>query len=212
MNDDGSMARLPQLQEVARTHDLRMVSVADIIAYRLRTETFVCKVAEAKVPTAFGEFQMSVFENKLDGEHHLCLTMGNISADEPVLVRVQSQATLGDVFHAAGNAAGRQLRASLQMIREAGSGVLVYLRQEKQGAVLAQEIGGHVPGNPEAGKREGAELRLYGIGAQILKQLGAGRIRLITSHPRKIIGLQGFGLTITGQVPLATDCPDSESL
>ncbi len=201
MNDDGTMARAPQLAEVARVHGLTVVSVAEIIAHRLRHETFVRKVAEAPVATALGEFLVTVFENTLDGEHHVALTAGAVRPDVPVLVRVQSQSTLGDVFHAQRNDTGAQLRAALGMIRAAGCGILVYLRQERQGAAVAAEVRALALGEaaPAGGQ---PDLRLYGTGAQILRQLGAGKIRLITGHPRKIVALQGFGITVVEQVPL----------
>jgi 3,4-dihydroxy 2-butanone 4-phosphate synthase / GTP cyclohydrolase II len=202
MNEDGTMARAPQLADVARAHGLKMVSVAEIIAYRLRNETFVRKVGEAQVATPLGDFTAVAFENTLDREIHLALTTGAVRTDAPVLVRVQTQSTLGDVFHLLGNDTGARLQTALRMIRESGSGIVVYLRQEKASAV-ASEIRAHASGD---GFREpGSALpdpRLYGIGAQILKQLGAGKIRLITDHPRKMSALQGFGLAVVEQVPM----------
>jgi 3,4-dihydroxy 2-butanone 4-phosphate synthase/GTP cyclohydrolase II len=202
------MARTPELTGVARRHGLVIVSVADIIAYRLRTETFVRKVAESRLPTDYGEFTVCVFENTLDREHHLAFTLGTISPEDPVLVRVQLQSTLGDVFRSAHAGCGEQLRSALRMIRDHGRGILVYLRLEGRGEGLADEVLSCAAQGADKGRScveedDNAGLRTYGIGAQILKQLGAGRILLITSHHRKIVGLQGFGLTIVDQVPLS---------
>jgi 3,4-dihydroxy 2-butanone 4-phosphate synthase/GTP cyclohydrolase II len=207
MNEDGTMARTPELVGVARRHGLMIVSVADIIAYRLRNETFVRKVAESKLPTDYGEFTVAVFENSLDREHHLAFTLGSISPGDPVLVRVQLQSTLGDVFRCARSGGGEQLRSALRMIRDQGRGILVYLRLEGRGDGLADEVLSYAVGASSDRRAapeddDNTDLRTYGIGAQILKQLGAGRILLITSHHRKIVGLQGFGLTVVEQVPL----------
>jgi len=209
MKEDGSMARLPELQEVARTHGLKMITVADLIAFRLQTETFVHKVSEAFLPTEFGDFRVMVFQNTLDNEHHIALVKGVIREDVPMLVRVQSQSTLGDVFHSLRNDCGARLRSVLKMIEESGSGILVYLRQEGRGIGLANEIkaGSMHDGNaetPEVEETPGsqADPLIYGIGAQILRVLGVRQIRLVTNHPRKIVGLQGYDIAVVEQVPL----------
>jgi 3,4-dihydroxy 2-butanone 4-phosphate synthase/GTP cyclohydrolase II len=206
MNEDGTMARLPELQEFARIHGLKIVSVADIIAYRLCNETFVRKVAEAMLPTEFGDFRAVVFENSLDSENHLAFIKGNISPEDPVLVRVQSQSTMGDVFHSLRNNTGDQLRAALSVINEAGGGILVYLRQEGKGNGLVSEIKSYALQESGAAAADAVEIkadpRVYGIGAQILRLLGARKIRLLTNHPRKIVGLQGYGIAVMEQVPL----------
>ncbi len=209
MNEDGSMARVPQLKVVAATHGLKMVTVADLIAYRLKTETLVRRVTEAQLPTAFGEFRVAVFENLLDGENHIALIKGEIDPDSPVLVRVQSQSTMGDVFHSLRCDTGEQLRSALRIIHGEGAGVLVYLRQEGRGTGLVNEVKAYAL--EDLGNRAGtgdepsgiaADLRNYGIGAQILRELGVSKIRLLTNHPKKIVGLQGYDISILEQVPL----------
>ena len=211
MNQDGTMARVPELHKVARRHRLKIITVADLIAFRLKNETFVHKITEAEVPTEFGDFRVIVFENSLDHQHHVALVKGAVSPNEPTLVRVQSQSTMADVFHSLLSETGAQLRAALSMIQEAGAGVVVYLRQEGGGTGLAEEISGHglrrEPVAAEAGAwlEPNPDLRVYGIGAQILTQLGVRKLRLLTNHPKKIIGLQGYGLTVIEQVPLVTN-------
>jgi 3,4-dihydroxy 2-butanone 4-phosphate synthase/GTP cyclohydrolase II len=209
MNQDGTMARIPELRKVARRHRLKIITVADLIAFRLKNETFVHRVTEAEVPTEFGEFRVIVFENSLDHQHHVALVKGSVSPNEPTLVRVQSQSTIGDVFHSLVSESGAQLRAALRMIEEAGAGVVVYLRQEGRGTGLAEEITGYrlrlrspVAAEGGAWLESNPDLRVYGIGAQILTQLGVRKLRLLTNHPKKIIGLQGYGLTVIEQVPL----------
>jgi len=208
MKEDGTMARVPDLLEMAHEHRLKMVTVADIIAFRLQNETFVHWVAQADLPTEYGDFRIMVFENRLDHEHHVALIKGDISPDRPVLVRVQTQSTLGDVFRVLADNSGRRLRSALQTIQGAGAGVLVYLRQEGSGAALASEVGRLTHSDSQAGAAEPAfvlgpetDLRIYGIGAQILRELGVRKIRLLTSQPKKLVGLQGFGITVVEQVP-----------
>ncbi len=211
MNEDGTMARGPQLLEVAGVHGLKIVTVADIIAFRLRTETFVHPVAESQVSTDFGDFQAIVFENSLDRQHHLALVKGKILPDEPALVRVQEQSTLIDVFHCARAVGDFHLHEALRMIQQGGRGVFIYLRQEGKTIGLSEETNrqaeaGHDPDSAAADAHYPlqGDLRLYGIGAQILRQLGVGKIRLLTNHPRKIVGLQGYGLSVVEQVPVKT--------
>ncbi len=207
MNEDGTMARLPQLQEFARIHCLKIVSVADIIAFRLCNETLVRKVSEASLPTEFGNFHVFIFENSVDQEHHVALVKGNINPDQPVLVRVQSQSTMGDVFHCLAGNTGEQLHTSLSLINEAGAGVVVYLRQEGKGTGLTTDIRSLASQDAQHAEDKDAgpphaDPRVYGIGAQILRLLGARRIRLLTNHPRKMPALQGYGLAVVEQVPL----------
>ena len=211
MNEDGTMARLPELRVFARAHSLKIVSVAEIIAFRLCHEMLVRKVAEALLPTAFGDFRVAVFENCIDQENHIALVKGSINPEEPVLVRVQSQSTMGDVFHCLTSNTGEQLHAALSLINDAGSGVIVYLRQEGKGTGLAGQIKSIAPqdsiGDPAEDKESAfpkADPRVYGVGAQILRLLGARKIRLLTNHPRKMAALQGYGITVVEQVPLET--------
>ena len=212
MNEDGTMARGPELRVVARTHGLKVVSVADIIEFRLRNETFVHPRAEGVLRTQYGNFRVLIFENSLDGEHHVALVKGEIKPDQLTLVRVQEQATLGDVFHSLHNNSGEKLHAALRIIENACHGIFIYLRQEGTGLALAKEIQScGLEAGAEKRKSAGSmteprlDLRLYGVGAQMLRQLGARRIRLLTDHPRKIIGLQGFGITVVEQVPLGVE-------
>ena len=212
MNEDGTMARVPELRKVARRHRLKIITVADLIAFRLKNETFVHKITEADVPTEFGEFRVIVFENSLDHQHHVALLKGTIDPNEPTLVRVHSQSTMADVFQSLLSENGAQLRVALRMIQEAGTGVVVYLRQEGGGTGLAEEISGYGLSRPRTEAEAGGwlepkpDLRVYGVGAQMLTQLGVRKLRLLTNHPKKkIIGLQGYGLTVVEQVPLVTD-------
>ncbi len=209
MKDDGTMARVPELMDVARNHGLKMITVADVIAFRLRTEMFVRQVSEGILPTEFGDFRVVAFENTLDHENHIALIKGTIREDEPALVRVHSQSTLGDVFHSLRSDSGEQLRAALRFIERAGSGAFVYLRSEGQGIGLVNEIrscslqdeaADALPAEETVGSE--ADLRLYGVGAQILRALGVRKIRLLTNHPRKIIGLQGYGIEVLERIPL----------
>ncbi len=209
MNEDGTMARVPELMEVARTHGIKMITVADLIAFRLRTETFVRQVSEATLPTEFGDFRVVAFENSLDNENHIALIKGSIREGEPVLVRVQTQSTMGDVFHSLRNDSGKTLHAALNIIEQAGAGVLVYLRQEGTGTGLVDEIKSYALQDQAADTEEAenslgfnADPRLYGIGAQILRALGVRQIRLLTNHPKRIVGLQGYGIAVAEQIPL----------
>jgi 3,4-dihydroxy 2-butanone 4-phosphate synthase / GTP cyclohydrolase II len=207
MNEDGTMARVPELMEVVRQHEIKIVTVADIIAYRLKNETFVKPVAEADFPTEFGDFKIVVFENLLDKEHHIALVKGVFDSEIPVLVRVHSQSTVTDVFHSLRSDGRNELKTALMTIQDAGRGVLVYLRQEERGANLVDEVKAYAQNNPglnsnkmDALSNSGNNLRIYGIGAQILQSLGVHKIRLLTNHPKKIVGLHGYGLTVVDQV------------
>jgi 3,4-dihydroxy 2-butanone 4-phosphate synthase/GTP cyclohydrolase II len=209
MNEDGTMARVPDLMRVSRQHGIKIVTVADIIAYRLRNETFVKRVAEAAFPTEFGDFNLFAFENLLDGTNHVALVKGTVDSSDPVTVRVHSQSTMADVFHALRSGTTNELRAALKTIQEAERGVLVYLRLEEKGKTLVDEIKAYAMQDADAHPVEGesasgirVDLRIYGIGAQILRALGVRKICLLTNHPKKIVGLQGYGITVVEQIHL----------
>jgi 3,4-dihydroxy 2-butanone 4-phosphate synthase/GTP cyclohydrolase II len=215
MNDDGTMARVPQLARFARKHGLLMITIADLIRYRMRTERLVTRVADAALPTDQGGFRIIAYENHVDGQTHVALVRGDIGDGEDVLVRVHSKCLTGDVFHSARCDCGPQLHAALARIANEGRGVLLYLNQEGRGIGLANKIRAYELQDQgldtvEANERLGfkADQRDYGIGAQILTDLGIRTMRLLTNNPRKFVGLQGYGLSVSEAVPLEIPASD----
>ena len=218
MKDDGTMARLPDLAIFAEKHGLKIATVADIIAYRMRNESFVHMVAETVLPTPLGEFRAIAFVNDIDDYEHLALVKGEIDSEKEIMVRVHSECLTGDVFGSYRCDCGEQLKRAMEMVQEEGLGVVLYLQQEGRGIGLANKLKAYalqdkgfdtVEANQELGFD--ADLRDYGVGAQILVALGVRKMRLITNNPKKIIGLEGYGLEVAGRVPIEIE-PRPENL
>ncbi len=209
MNDNGSMARLPELRRFAKRHKLRICSIEQLIGFRRRTEKLVERLETVRMPTDYGEFSLHLFRSRIDDQHHLALVKGEVSGKKPVLVRVHSECLTGDVFGSRRCDCGPQLHAAMERIDKEGSGVILYMRQEGRGIGLPAKLHAYrlqeqgldtVDANLKLGFP--MDLRDYGVGAQMLSELGVNQIRLLTNNPKKVVGLQGHGLKIVEQLPI----------
>mgnify|MGYP006283402825 CR=1 FL=1 len=219
MRDDGNMARMPDLEAFAEQHDLKIATIEGLIRYRSKFDSLVQPIGEANLPTCYGNFRAIAYENDIDDYTHIALVKGNIQEEDPVLVRVHSECLTGDVFGSLRCDCGMQLQTAMRMIEEEGTGVVLYMRQEGRGIGLGNKIRAYhlqdlgkdtVEANIELGFEP--DLRNYGIGAQILVNLGVSKMRLMTNNPKKIVGLEGYGLEVVGRVPMqAPMCQSNES-
>ena len=218
MKDDGTMARLPDLEIFSDEHNIKIATVSDIISYRMRTESFVRKVAVTNLPTELGDFKAVAFVNDIDDYEHVALVKGDIDSEKEILVRVHSQCLTGDVFGSLRCDCGDQLKMAMSMVQDEGLGVILYLQQEGRGIGLANKLKAYelqdqgfdtVEANEQLGFAP--DLRNYGVGAQILAALGVKKMRLITNNPKKIVGLEGYGLKVVDRVPIECE-PTAENL
>jgi 3,4-dihydroxy 2-butanone 4-phosphate synthase/GTP cyclohydrolase II len=219
MNEDGTMSRMPDLKKFAKVHDLKVCTIADLIAYRLEKDTLVHRAAETRMPTRYGgEFTAIVYTNDVDNYEHLALVKGDIDPESDIMVRVHSECLTGDVFGSMRCDCGGQLQASMRMVEQEGAGVILYMHQEGRGIGLVNKLKAYALQDEgldtvEANKKLGfkADLRDYGLGAQILRDLGVRKMRLLTNNPKKIVGLEGYGLKVTGRLAVEME-PDAENL
>jgi 3,4-dihydroxy 2-butanone 4-phosphate synthase/GTP cyclohydrolase II len=216
MNDDGTMARLPELKKFAREFNMKLVSVQDLIKYRMEREKLVEKVVEVNLPTYYGEFKLHLYKNKVDGKEHIALTKGEVAGGDPILVRVHSECFTGDTLGSLRCDCQDQLHAAMMMVERAGRGIVVYMRQEGRGIGLANKLKAYklqedgkdtVEANEALGFK--ADLRDYGLGAQILVDLGVRKMKLLTNNPKKIVGLGSYGLEVVDRIPI--EVPPNEN-
>ncbi|HEY5753234.1 MAG TPA: bifunctional 3,4-dihydroxy-2-butanone-4-phosphate synthase/GTP cyclohydrolase II [Chthoniobacterales bacterium] len=212
LNDDGTMARLPELLQFKKKHGLKLVTIRDLIAYRRKREKLIIREQVIHMPTDYGDFQLYLYRSALDDAHHLALVKGVIDPKKPALVRVHSECLTGDVFGSRRCDCGTQLHAALSQIEDEGSGILVYMRQEGRGIGLVAKINAYKLQEEgldtvEANEKLGfpSDLREYGLGAQILQDLGVGKMRLLTNNPRKVVGLDGYGIELVAQLPIRSE-------